>query len=168
MKPPDSKKFVRALMWLLLPIASIDWLPAQRYREFGIPYFKKYTPQQMEAQTQNWDIVQDHRGLLYVGNNQGILEFDGAVWSTIPLRNSLVARSLAIDGTGRIHYGGLGEIGYVTPSQDGELQCVSLVDQLPEADRSFQMVHQTLVDWHRQTGPISSRTPRCRSAKRPI
>ena len=32
------------------------------------------------AGIQNWAIAQDERGVMYFGNNSGLLEFDGSAW----------------------------------------------------------------------------------------
>jgi hypothetical protein len=43
----------------------------------GIPFIKNYSPRTYGASEANWAIAQDHRGVLYFGNSQCILEYDG-------------------------------------------------------------------------------------------
>jgi len=50
-------------------------------------------------------MVQDRRGLIYVGSGNGTLEFDGASWRLIDTPSLTVVRSLAIDDAGRIYVG---------------------------------------------------------------
>jgi hypothetical protein len=43
----------------------------------GLPEIINYTKQAYNAGTQNWDIRQGRNGVLYFGNNEGLLSFDG-------------------------------------------------------------------------------------------
>ena len=52
------------------------------------------------ASEQNWAIVQDSRGVMYFGNHDAILEYDGVSWRKIYVKNRTTVRSFAIDGNG--------------------------------------------------------------------
>ncbi|MEP7366952.1 MAG: hypothetical protein ABI972_27145, partial [Acidobacteriota bacterium] len=93
---------------------------------------------------QNWAVVQDHRGILYFGNTEGMLEFDGAHWRTIRLPNNGPVRSLAVDDQGKVLVGGQGEIGYLAPDESGNTRYVSLLESIPAADRRFGSVWSIL------------------------
>jgi hypothetical protein len=55
---------------------------------------------------QNWYITQDHRGVIYAANNDnGILEFDGTSWRTIPGTEGRGARSLVTGEDGVVYAG---------------------------------------------------------------
>lgn len=95
--------------------------------EAGYPFITRYSPEDYGAETQNWAIIQDARGVVYFGNNAGVLEFDSRNWRLIPTAGKEAVRSLAIDERGRIYVGALGDIGYLRPGPDGELGYVSLV-----------------------------------------
>jgi signal transduction histidine kinase/DNA-binding response OmpR family regulator/ligand-binding sensor domain-containing protein/heme exporter protein D len=122
-------------------------VPSARARspEAGRPFVRAYSPEEYGAQEQSWAIVQDDRGVIYVGNNVGVLEYDGVSWRTIEVPNRSVIRSLARDADGRIYVGALGDFGYLSPDARGETQFVSLLDHVPEADRAFADVWRTLV-----------------------
>ena len=79
----------------------------------GIPYIKNYKKSEYNAATQNWAIIQDKRGVIYMGNNDGVLEFDGMNWTSFPVSNSSIVRSLAIDKDEKIWIGACNEIGYL-------------------------------------------------------
>ncbi len=113
--------------------------------EIGRPIVRNYAPADYNGGTQNWAMLQDKRGLLYIANSDGLLEFDGATWRTIRFPNRANARSLAIDEQGRIYAGGAGEFGYLAPDAHGELQFVSLVDKLPADSRTFEDVWRIFV-----------------------
>lgn len=113
--------------------------------QHGTPLLANFKPKDYNGGTQNWAVVQDQRGLLYVGNNVGVLEYDGASWRMIPTRNKAVVRSLAPAADGRIYVGSKGEIGYLDTQSDKGSQYVSLLSRIPEHYRQFQDVRQTFA-----------------------
>jgi hypothetical protein len=56
---------------------------------------------------------------MYVGNTYGVLEYDGAKWSLLPLQNGSIVRSMAISESGKIFVGGVGDLGYLEPDPLG-------------------------------------------------
>ncbi|HEY3706639.1 MAG TPA: GAF domain-containing protein [Terracidiphilus sp.] len=111
----------------------------------GIPVVENYTNKEYNASGQVWTIAQDKRGIMYFGVSAGmVLQFDGVSWRKILLGSSVV-RSLAVDPDGRVWLGANADIGYLAPDAAGTLQFVSLLDQIPQADRGFTDVWQTLV-----------------------
>ena len=73
--------------------------------EAGLPLLKNFKPKDYNAGTQNWALLQANDGLIYAGNNVGVLEYDGVNWRTLATTNQSVVRSLAMGSDGRI-YGG--------------------------------------------------------------
>lgn len=111
--------------------------------ELGIPIIRNFTHEEYDGFIQNWDIVQDPRGFIYVANNSGILEYDGVNWRKIPVPGNPVIRSLAVDDQGTIFIGALGDLGYLKADSLGELSFVSLLQFLPENRRNFNDVWNT-------------------------
>jgi len=110
----------------------------------GIKYFTNYLPREHEFHPQNWWILQDKQGIIYVANQGGLLEFDGVNWKTISIPNNSV-RSIALaEDTGRIYIGGNNEIGCVIPDSNGSFQYVSLLQHLESDKKNFANVWQTL------------------------
>ena len=65
---------------------------------------------------QNWDVIQDSVGNLYVGNRDGMLSFDGERWHKYVLPNLSAVRTILYDkDTDRIYVGGSEEFGYFSP-----------------------------------------------------
>lgn len=91
---------------------------------------------------QNWAILEDKRGILYIANQDGVLEYDGVSWRVIKVPNHTV-RSMAQADDGTIYIGGRSEIGYLAPNARGELAYESLISHLKETDRGFGEVWQT-------------------------
>jgi signal transduction histidine kinase/CheY-like chemotaxis protein len=117
--------------------------------EAGRPVIRTYAPNDYGGGIQNWSILQDARGVLYVGSTNGVMEYDGVSWRHIPTANRSTVRSLAMDDQGRIYVGAVGELGYLAPDASGEVRYVSLLDKLPPDSRVFEDVWRLYVT---QTG----------------
>jgi signal transduction histidine kinase/ligand-binding sensor domain-containing protein len=137
--------FLTAIFGLMLMQVSAGSRIEAQQGIAGIPHMVNYTPREYRASAQNWAIVQDARGILYVGNNDGVLEFDGTTWRLIPTERRTTVRSLAVDGGGTVYVGGKGEFGYLAASRLGELQFHPLQHLLPDSLRDFTDVWHTLA-----------------------
>lgn len=100
------------------------------------PFITTYTPQQYKAHEQNWCFVQDERGIMYVGNTSGVLEFDGINWRLIKLPNGSPAKSLATQNS-TIYVGAVRDLGRLQGDSTGRLQYESLLPQLDSTYREF-------------------------------
>ncbi|WP_439183841.1 ligand-binding sensor domain-containing protein [Carboxylicivirga taeanensis] len=86
-------------------------LPAAVAQKFGIPELEYFNRRQYQAATQNWKISQSNSDLLYFGNNDGLLEYDGVNWRLHKNMGDIIVRSVkCIDD--RIYAGGYNEFGY--------------------------------------------------------
>jgi signal transduction histidine kinase/DNA-binding NarL/FixJ family response regulator len=142
-------------------LASRDALYCQHT---GFKYFKNYSS---GLHPQNWSIVQDQRGIIYVANNGGVLEYDGVHWRTIKIPNWKV-RSLGMDNYGTVYIGGLNEIGFLVADTKSSLQYVSLLNRLANDQKNFSDVWRInstregiyfrtsyyLIRWNPHTGKI--------------
>jgi len=124
--------FLLAAWAMVAPCAPIPAIA-----ETGLPFLRNFTPQEYGAHGQNWAVVQDPRGVIYVANNSGILEYDGVRWRLIPVPNRSAIRSLAVDSRGRVYVGAKGELGYLAPDPSHEMTFVSLLSKIPAANRNF-------------------------------
>ncbi|MCP5046355.1 MAG: histidine kinase, partial [bacterium] len=95
----------------------------------GFKYFNNYRPGIKDLQPQNWSVTQDKRGVIYVGNQGGLLEFDGVSWRSVRVPNWSV-RSMAMDDAGTIYIGGKDEFGFFTLDSNGSLNYTSLSNRL--------------------------------------
>jgi class 3 adenylate cyclase len=117
-------------------------LSADLSPESGAFVFQAFTAKSYGANPQNWTIAQDARGVMYFGNTEGILEFDGVFWRLIRLPYNSAARALAVDARGRIYVGGRGVFGYLAPDARGSTQFVPI--EVPKADADFLDVWNVL------------------------
>ena len=112
----------------------------------GVPSVRNFSSQNYGAGIQNWDIAQDGRGLVYVANNFGLLEFDGSRWQVYRVKNGSKMRSVAVDADGKIFVGCQGDFGYFFPDTQGQLQYTSLADSLPAQYRNFDETWNVFLD----------------------
>jgi DNA-binding CsgD family transcriptional regulator len=112
----------------------------------GLPFVRTFPTVEYRAGIQNWVITEDKRGLLYVANNFGLLEFDGTQWKMYPVKNGTKVRGVAIDNRGRIFVGSQADFGFFTPSPLGELMYVSLADSLDAKYRNFDEAWSVYTD----------------------
>lgn len=122
---------------ILLLYGCVFSLPAQ-LAPIGAPTITHFSRTDYQAGTQNWTIHQNERGLLYFGNNKGLLEFDGTNWQIYPLPNHTIVRSCYLDPRGYIYLGGQNELGYLQANERGEQTYTSLTSLLPPELRSFE------------------------------
>lgn len=132
------------LVWLLFWSVSLAGQPtvvgsSTRAGTLGRTFLRNYPPTEYKAHNQNWAIVQDERGLMYLGNSYGVLEYDGATWRLIRTGGNRIVRSLAIHPDGRIFTGGYGDIGYLVADSLQRFKYVSLRPQIKESYADFDV-----------------------------
>ncbi len=115
-------------------------VPSLRHPEAGGLLVRQYPPEVYDGGAQNWALLQDARGVIYVASTNALLEYDGVTWRRIVTPTRTTIRSLAADASGRIWVGGVGDLGYIEPDEQGQTRFVSLVDKLPEDSRVFEDV----------------------------
>lgn len=133
------------LSLLVLGFPARQTATGQEHREQGILPIYNFSPKEYSASAQNWAITQDERGVMYFGNNWGILEYDGVNWRQIKISNESNVRSLAIDRNGRVYAGGNGEFGCLHPDDRGRMQYCSLLPYVAEEHRNFGEVWNILA-----------------------
>ena len=150
--------FLVLLLFLLGPLLALGQpLPAREEvpatdgepriaedTETGLPFFfEHFTRQDYRQHHQNWAVVQDPRGVLYVANYEGVLEYDGVSWRLIETAAKTVVRSLAVDAVGQIYVGAVGDFGVLQPDSTGTLVFVSLRSEIDPAHQDFKDVWST-------------------------
>ena len=133
------KLYCIALTFLIFSLlsVSISQTSDNKQQEIGKPFVKVYSNKVYKAGTTNWCILQDKRGVMYFGNENGLLEYDGVSWRKIDMPNSANVRALAIDDKGTIYVCDRSDIGYLKPDSIGQLRFISLLPFLDPKDRNF-------------------------------
>ncbi|MCC7051286.1 MAG: SpoIIE family protein phosphatase [Bacteroidia bacterium] len=129
----DRKKGFIGVVCVLLITAN--YLLAQPLRN-PVSYFK---PIDYKGGLHNYTFVQDRRGIIYVGNEEMVLEYDGVRWKSIPIKpgKGVNVYALATDTLNRIFVGGNKEFGFLKPNEVGKLEYQSLYDSLPPGKEGF-------------------------------
>jgi len=103
---------------------------------------KEYASEEYDSSPQITGIIQDRRGIMYLANASGILEFDGMSWRVINNTNHVDPREFAIDDRGTIYVGGNNELGYLSVDSIGEVIYNSLLHHLSDGDKRMGTI------WH--------------------
>jgi len=90
-----------------------------------LPPIQNFSPKDYDAENQNWAISQSPEKLIYIANNKGLLEFNGATWQLYPLPNEPIMRSVKVVND-RIYTGSFMEFGYWKKNNLGNLDYASL------------------------------------------
>ncbi|TRX66580.1 methyl-accepting chemotaxis protein [Carboxylicivirga sp. M1479] len=128
------------LLYTLLLVSYALTSQAQK-QHLGYPIVDIYEASEFYGDSQNWDIIQDNNGMLLVGNNTNIKEFDGVEWRNISVKQRRL-RNFSKTESGRIFLSAYGEFGYLAYDEYGSRQFVSLLDKLKKEDQPKEEV------WH--------------------
>lgn len=143
--PPVRPFSTAALLALLLVAASAQTpvasaartyppTPAEsltRATERGQPVGRVFLPREYHGHDQIWRIAETPEGLLYFGNLDQVLEFDGLRWRAIPVPGGAFVRALATDAAGTVWVAGVNELGRLVAGADGLARFESLRDRVP-------------------------------------
>ncbi len=129
-------KLARAAAALVVVVCACE-LHAAVHPESGLFFIQTWSPKTYGASPQNWAVAQDRRGVMYFGNTDGLLEYDGVSWRRIKIPNGTAVRSLAVDGNGTVFVGAQRDFGYLQADKHDDLQFVSLLNSVPEEHRKF-------------------------------
>jgi signal transduction histidine kinase len=133
-------KIVRILSFFMVFLFSVHLSFGQ---EEGLKNIQNFSPTEYHSSSQNWAIIQDNRGVMYFGNSESILEYDGVTWRNIKLSNQSIVHSFAKDSLGNIYVGGIGDFGFLQADSIGKMGYHSLLDKVEKADLDFQNVWYT-------------------------
>jgi len=110
----------------------------------GVPIVTNYEHSITKGSEQNWCVTQDHRGIIYVGNNnKGVLEYDGVDWRRIPVPRDPMVRSMITGDDGIVYVGAVSEFGFLAPDKLGDMRYLSLSDSVDYEKYPFGDVWRT-------------------------
>ncbi|EAR16032.1 MULTISPECIES: ATP-binding protein [Robiginitalea] len=129
----------RTISWMCLAVLSLfcsHSLTAQE--QIGRPMINNYNYQDYQGAPINWWALEDDQGNMYFANQFQLLQYDGVNWKGIETESG--CRSLAKGEDGTIYVGGTGSLGYISATENGTYEYVSMVKQLPEEHQAFEDV----------------------------
>lgn len=116
-------------LWMLLPFIVSSLVLTQRSRAQALPPIQNFSPADYQGENQNWGIAQAEDKRMYLANNKGLLQYDGARWKLYPSPNESILRSVRAIGN-RIYSGCYMEFGFWEENASGILEYTSLSDNL--------------------------------------
>ena len=141
----NGKRIYFILIFLLLSCIA----GATEIKNIGVPYVQNYSKALYQSGNQNWSITKDEHGIMYFGNADGLLSYDGKYWQMHTMPNGLIVRVAAADGKGKIYAGGFGEFGYWENNSKGFLIYHSLIPRVPKKYVPTEEIWKIYVDGDR-------------------
>ncbi|TXD51926.1 MULTISPECIES: triple tyrosine motif-containing protein [unclassified Polaribacter] len=93
-----------------------------------VPPINIFSTEDYGAENQNWAISQDANNFIYVANNKGLLEFNGANWQLYPTPNETIMRSVKCLND-KVYTGFYMDFGYWVKNDFGLLDYTSIVEE---------------------------------------
>jgi ligand-binding sensor domain-containing protein/DNA-binding CsgD family transcriptional regulator len=109
----------------LCNIARADYI-----KGIGVPYVQNFPKSIYLSGNQNWAIAKDKYGIMYFGNAQGLLTYDGKYWQQYTMPNHQIVRAVATGDDGTVYTGSFGEFGYWS-TKNKKLSYTSLTSLIP-------------------------------------
>lgn len=142
-------KAIKHVLFVLLILLIVPLTNAADIKSVGVPYVQNYTKAMYQYGNQNWSITKDEHGVMYFGNADGLLSFDGKYWQLHRMPHGLIVRSVAADGKGKIYAGGFGEFGYWENNSQGFLIYHSLISKVKQKSFLNEEIWKIYVDDNR-------------------
>ncbi len=108
-------------------------------QESGRTFIRNFPPEEFKAATQNWNVIQDKRGILYFSNIEGLLEYDGVSWRMHKLPG---IHEILLGSDGKIYAALENDFGVFVVDSTGNLVYHSLKDKIPGGKRDISTVWQ--------------------------
>lgn len=122
MKPNNlTKLFLQTVTLLCL----LQFCVLRSQGQSFMPIISNYNSFAYHFGMQNWSCAQDAQGIMYFGNNNGMLSFDGYEWQSAAMPSKGIVRSILADGD-RIYVGSYTDFGYFLRTDTGGMVYHSL------------------------------------------
>ncbi|UII26694.1 hypothetical protein LVD15_25935 [Fulvivirga maritima] len=132
-------KYRIALLFILLVLIFSPTEAQELASEIaGKPGIVHYTQKEFKADQQFWAVCEDNNGILYFGNNDGAIIFDGETWHKVSIPNNSSIRCLAADSLGNVYAGAFNEFGLIKKDETGNYYYQSLFDTLKFNDSKIE------------------------------
>ena len=129
------------IVFILLFFISVYLFASDCIR--GSFFIKNFSPDEYGAFPQVWAIAQDKKGVMYFGNSDGVIVYDGYKWQIIKTAGTV--RSLVVDDNDRVYVGMIGDFGFLDTDDTGRMYFKSLKKLLKKKDREFENVFEIFI-----------------------
>ncbi|MET4082484.1 ligand-binding sensor domain-containing protein/DNA-binding CsgD family transcriptional regulator [Pedobacter sp. UYP30] len=103
---------IRPLVFAIFLCLFKSYAFAYDIKSIGVPYIENFPKALYGSGNQNWSVTKDLKGVMYFGNAEGLLTYDGTYWQKYLMPNRQIVRAVAADKDGRVYVGSFGEFGY--------------------------------------------------------
>jgi len=134
------KALLVALLTAALALLDVSTAGAQ---QLGYPVIRHYRAFDYGQNPVNHDIAVSREGLIYVANQDGVMEFDGASWRLIPLSGRRTPLRLSLASEGTLLIGSDGDVGALTRDASLRAEYTSLLSGAP-GERQQDRVNRIL------------------------
>ncbi|MDX1909066.1 MAG: two-component regulator propeller domain-containing protein [Bacteroidia bacterium] len=143
----DPKQLSRGMYGYVQILCWIGWVLPLPLAAREVPLVLSYRPAQYQAFNQNWMIGQTPDQVMCFANSAGLLLYNGAEWTCLPLAHRPMVRAVCIDREGRIFTGAYGEVGYWEKNAQGGYTYTSLIPLIAhEQIRKEEIWHMLVTD----------------------
>jgi len=119
------------LVCVFVMLSLLPW-PLGYSQFVGKPFVINYDKRTYGGNNQNWSVAVGKNGLIYFGNDKGLLEFDGSNWNLYAMPDNGIVRSVTVGDDNNIYVGSYQEFGYWNRDNSGALTYTSLSKKLLE------------------------------------
>ena len=125
------RKLLICFLFSIISFCLTNVLYAGDIKSIGVPYIQNYPKSAYTSGNQNWSVAKDKNGIMYFGNAEGLLTYDGRYWQQYKMPNRQIVRSVAVGTDGKIYTGSFGEFGFWA-TKDNKLKYNSLIALIPK------------------------------------
>lgn len=125
------KRFIFGIISFVFLFNFIHVSAGERFRGSG--FIRNFSASDYLGHPQNWKVIQDASGLVFVANNFGVMEFDGSNWRIYPLPGNVAARSMALTADGLLYVAAKNEFGFIGLDSLGQRAYFSMKSMLPDS-----------------------------------
>jgi len=139
------KNIIKLSFFLFVSI-SFSQNDNSEFRQIEQSFYTIYSAKEYKSNPSNWSLIQDNRGIIYIGNSEGVLEYDGSSWRKIELPHSQLVRAFTIDDNGRVYLTADTDFGYLEPDSIGQMKFTSLTDIIGDQYNSTNEIWDIAVN----------------------
>ena len=128
---------VSNIILLTVIFLSVLWLPLLGQQ----PMLETYGIEDYNANERNWHVDQNGLGMMFFGNQEGLLMYDGSNWRTFNPPGRTV-RAVSVDANDNVFVGTLSDIGVIAQNARNEYVYRSLRPFLPDTTEAIKPVFE--------------------------
>ena len=128
--PRERKRIFLVLVVLSALVGTSQTFGQQRLKsDTGLPFFTlAVNSGEYAGSAANWSVAEGADGRIFVGNDKGLLVYDGVHWDQIEQFAGLMVRSLMAGPSNQIYVGAYNDFGFLATNATGQTTYTSLAE----------------------------------------